>query len=92
MRAVLGPAQEDEGELMDFTDAVKSVEHAVNCASRMVAACDAPFEHSYQCDCDRDIRIAKGIDAVVETAGEDGTCGEVSTISELIVIFMEAAK
>ena len=77
---------------MNFAKAVKSVEHAVNCASRMVAACDAPFEHSYPCDCDRDIRIAKGIDAVVEEAGEDGTFGEVSTINELIDTFMEASK
>ena len=79
---------------MSFVEAVQSVTHNMNCASRKRWSLDPLYEppRINSCNCDRDVRIAKGIDAVVEAAGEDGTCGEVFTISELIVIFTEAAK
>ena len=49
-----------------WENTIRSVTHDAECASGMVAACDAPFEHSYPCDCTRETRIAKGIKAALE--------------------------
>ena len=78
---------------MNFTEAVAAVPHSSGCYAGPHTYFGHPCDcRSGECSCDRDARIAKGIDAVVEASGEDGTCGEVFTISELIVIFTEAAK
>lgn len=58
---------------MNFLEAVKGVSHRPDCRSRFGIGASHPHLSAYveRCDCDRDERIAKGIEAMLESITGD---------------------
>ena len=60
----------------DWAVVVAAIPHSDTCSSETAASEDCPANHVLSCDCDRDPRIARGIEAAVSVSWQYGLLAE----------------